>query len=68
MDVINREVLPSQHVILTTTARGQITIEVKVTDANPEIAESKATAIFDRLRSKYKEVNDANAEFYPGKG
>ena len=60
-------VLPQQSVRLETTARGQIMIEVKVNDADGEIAANKAQAIFDRLRAHYKEVNDENSEYYRGK-
>jgi hypothetical protein len=59
---------PTQSVVLATTAKGVVTIEVKVSDYDANKAEEKATLIFDRLRAKYKEVNDANADFYVGRG
>lgn len=62
------ETLPIQSVCLSTTAKGTIQIEVKVTDADPDSAERKAVAIFDRLLAQYKEVNERNRDYYPGKG
>ncbi len=62
------EAFPNNTVVLTTTARGSITIDVKVSHMDPEVAADKAVAIFERLRAKFKDVNETNAEFYKGKG
>jgi len=62
------ETLPIQSVCLSTTAKGTIQIEVKVTDADPDSAERKAVAIFDRLLAQYKEVNEQNRDYYSSKG
>ena len=67
-ECVRTETLPSHSVELETTARGTITIKVKCYADTPQEAATQAENIFDRLKAKYKEVNDANRDFYVGKG
>lgn len=65
---IRTETLPVNSVVLTTTARGAVTIEVKISNVDADAAAAKATEIFDKLRAQYAPQNEANAEYYRGKG
>ena len=64
-EAIRYDTTPLQSVTLSTTAKGQVSIEVRISDASADVAAEKAKAIFDRLREGYAATND-DIEYYRG--
>lgn len=52
---------PTSKVVLTLNAKGDVQIEVDVTDADPKVATGQASELFDVLRAKYPRANGAQA-------
>jgi hypothetical protein len=50
---------PLSKVSLSLNAKGDVQIEVDVTDADPKIAAEKAANLFDVLRTSYPRANGA---------
>lgn len=53
---------PTSKVALTLNAKGDVQIEVDVTDADPAKAAQQAADLFDVLRAKYPRVNGDSAK------
>ena len=52
---------PTSKVALTLNAKGDVQIEVDVTDTDPKKAADSAAALFDVLRAKYPRENGESA-------
>lgn len=50
---------PTSKVALSLNARGDVQIEVDVTDPDPKVAAEQASVLFDVLRGKYPRDNGA---------
>jgi hypothetical protein len=53
---------PTSKVALTLNAKGDVQIEVDVTDTDPKVAAQQAADLFDVLRAKYPRDNGNSAK------
>lgn len=63
---IRYDTTPLQTVTIGTTAKGQVSIEVKVSDASADAAMATAGRIFRQLREDFA-VSNGDHEHYKGK-
>jgi hypothetical protein len=59
MQLATRRSDPLSKVSLSLNAKGDVQIEVDVTDADPAAAAKQASALFDVLRTSYPRTNGA---------